>query len=123
MRDGDWLVGYGCAPSFYPNNIGAAAVRISLTPSGRANVALAAHEIGTGAYTTIAITAAHGLGLNVADVTVEMGDSDLPPVPVAGGSNNAASTTHVVIKACEELRRRLAEVAVHAEGRPPHCAL
>jgi xanthine dehydrogenase YagR molybdenum-binding subunit len=122
MRDGAWLVGYGCATSFYPNNIGAAAVRISLLPSGRANVALAAHEIGNGAYTTVAITAAHALGLAVADVAVQMGDSDLPPVPVAGGSNNAASTTHVVVKACEDIRRRLAEAAVAAKDSPFHGA-
>jgi xanthine dehydrogenase YagR molybdenum-binding subunit len=122
MRDGVWLVGYGCATSFYPNNIGAAAARISITPSGRAHVAMAAHEIGNGAYTTIAITAAHALGLAVADVTVRLGDSDLPPVPVAGGSNNAASTTHVVVKACEEIRRRLAEAAVQAEDSPFHGA-
>ncbi len=122
MQDGAWLVGYGCATSFYPNNIGAAAVRISLMPSGRANVALAAHEIGTGAYTTVAITAAHALGLPVADVAVQLGDSDLPPVPVAGGSNNAASTTHVVVKACEEIRRRLSEAAVAAEDSPFHGA-
>ncbi len=122
MRQGEWLVGYGCATSFYPNNIGPAAARISLTASGRANVALAAHELGTGAYTTIAITAAHALGLRVADVVVQLGDSDLPPVPAAGGSNNAASTTHVVVKACEEVRRRLAEAAVAAEDSPFHGA-
>jgi xanthine dehydrogenase YagR molybdenum-binding subunit len=122
MRDGAWLVGYGCATSFYPNNIGPAAVRISLMPSGRANVALAAHEIGTGAYTTVAITAAHALGLAVGDVAVQLGDSDLPPVPPAGGSNNAASTTHVVVKACEDIRRRLAEAAVAAEDSPFHGA-
>ena len=122
MRDGDWLVGYGCASTFYPNNIAPAAVRISLTASGRANVALAAHEIGTGAYTTLALTAAHALGLEVANVVVQLGDSDLPPVPPAGGSNNAASTTHVVVKACEEVRRRLAEAAVAAEDSPFHGA-
>ncbi len=120
MRDGAWLVGYGCATSFYPNNIGAGAARISLTPAGRAQVSLAAHEIGNGAYTTIAVTAAHALGLPVADVTVHLGDSDLPPIPVAGGSNNAASTTHVVVKACEEVRRRLAKAAVQAADSPFH---
>jgi xanthine dehydrogenase YagR molybdenum-binding subunit len=118
MRKGDWFVGYGCASTFYPNNIGPAAVRISLAPSGKANVSLAAHELGTGAYTTLAITAARALGLAVEDVAVQLGDSDLPPVPVAGGSNNAASTTHVVVKACEEIRRRLAAAAVTAEDSP-----
>src|SRR6201992_1007612 len=52
MRDGDWLIGWGCATSTYPSNIGPAAARLSLTPDGRATIGLAGHEIGTGAYTT-----------------------------------------------------------------------
>ncbi|THD80575.1 MAG: xanthine dehydrogenase family protein molybdopterin-binding subunit [Phenylobacterium sp.] len=112
MRDGDWLVGYGCATSCYPSNIGPAAARLSLTPRGKAVIQLAGHEIGTGAYTTVAITVAGGLGLKVTDIQVFMGDSNLPPVPVAGGSNNAASTAHVAAKACEEIRQKLALAAV-----------
>ena len=46
------------------------------------------------------------------DITVHMGDSELPPIMIAGGSNNAASATHAVAKACEELRRRIADAAV-----------
>ena len=121
-REGDWLVGYGCATACYPTNIGPAAVRLSLTPDGKATVGLAAHEIGTGAYTTVAITAARSLGLETQDVTVMLGDSDLPPVTVAGGSNNAASTTLVVVKACEEIRRRIAEAAAQAQDSPFHGA-
>jgi xanthine dehydrogenase YagR molybdenum-binding subunit len=112
MRDGDWLIGYGCAASCYPSNIGPCAVRISLTPQGKAHVQLAAHEIGTGAYTTVGMTAAKALGLKVEDVSVTLGDSDLPPVPVAGGSNNAATTVNVTLKACEDVRGRLAAAAV-----------
>jgi xanthine dehydrogenase YagR molybdenum-binding subunit len=51
-----------------------------------------------------------------------MGDSDLPPIMIAGGSNNAASATNVVVKACEELRRRIAEAAVKASDSPFHGA-
>jgi xanthine dehydrogenase YagR molybdenum-binding subunit len=112
MRDGDWLVGYGCATACYPSNIGPAAARLSLTQQGKANIQMAGHEIGTGAYTLVAITVADRLGLNLADVTVQMGDSDLPPVPGAGGSNNAASTSNAAAKACEEVRSRLAIAAV-----------
>ncbi len=112
MRDGDWLIGWGCATSTYPSNIGPAAVRLSLTTKGTANVQLAAHEIGNGAYTVVALTVAHALGLEVRDVTVRMGDSDLPPVTVAGGSNNAATTAHVAAKACEQIRGRIAAAAV-----------
>ncbi len=122
MRDGEWLVGYGCAASCYPTNIAPAAARLSLTPDGKATIGLAGHEMGTGAYTTVAITVAHSLGLKIEDVTVHMGDSDLPPVTVAGGSNNAATTTHVAVKACEEVRRRIAEAAVKDEGSPFHGA-
>jgi xanthine dehydrogenase YagR molybdenum-binding subunit len=120
--EGEWLIGFGCATACYPSNLGPAAVRIALTPDGKASAALAGHEIGTGAYTTVAIAVAQFLGLDVKDVTVQMGDSDLPPVMIAGGSNNAASTTNVVAKACEEIRTRLATAAVIAPDSPFHGA-
>ncbi len=122
MRDGEWLVGYGCAAACYPSNFGPAAARVSMTPDAKATVDLAGHEIGTGAYTVVAITAARSLGLAVDDVTVHLGDSDLPPIMIAGGSNNAASATHVVAKACEELRKRIADAAVKATGSIFHGA-
>ena len=118
MSDGDWLVGWGCAAAAYPSNIGPAAARLSVTPDGHAIIQLAGHEIGTGAYTTVGLTVAHSLGLDLAKVKVVMGDSDLPPVPVAGGSNNAASTTHVAAKACEEVRARVAAAAVADKSSP-----
>jgi xanthine dehydrogenase YagR molybdenum-binding subunit len=118
MRDGDWLVGFGCATACYPSNLGPAAARVSVTADGKAIVGIAGHEIGTGAYTTVAITAARALGLKVDDVTVRMGDSNLPPLMIAGGSNNAASASNVVAKACEQLRARIAEAAVtHGESK------
>jgi xanthine dehydrogenase YagR molybdenum-binding subunit len=49
-----------------------------------------------------------------------MGDSDLPPVMIAGGSNNAASATNVVAKACEDIRSRIASAAVAAPDSPFH---
>ncbi len=122
MTDGDWLIGYGCATACYPSNLGPAAVRVALTSSGKATVSIAGHEIGTGAYTTVAIAAARSLGLQVADITVKMGDSDLPPLMIAGGSNNAASASVVVAKACEEIRSRLAAAAVIASDSPMHGA-
>ncbi len=43
MRDGDWLIGWGCASAAYPSNIGPAAARLSLSPDGHAAIGLAAH--------------------------------------------------------------------------------
>jgi xanthine dehydrogenase YagR molybdenum-binding subunit len=118
MSEGDWLIGFGCATACYPSNVGPAAARVSLTADGKAIVGIAGHEIGTGAYTVVAITAARSLGLKVADVTVQMGDSELPPLMIAGGSNNAASAANVVAKACEELRQRIAKAAILAADSP-----
>ena len=78
MRDGDWLIGWGCATSTYPSNIGPAAARLSLTPPGKATIEMAGHEIGTGAYTVAAITVARGLGLQIEDVSVFAGRQQLP---------------------------------------------
>ncbi len=123
MRQGEWLVGWGMATSIYPTHIGAATARVTLLPSGHARVQTAAHDVGTGAYTAIGLAAAEGLGVSLDKVAVELGDSDLPPAPVAGGSNTTASVCNVVMKACDEIRARRAQgqqgaIEVYAENVP-----
>lgn len=108
MRDGDWLVGWGCASAMYPTHVGAAAARVRLQATGHALVQIAAHDLGTGAYTVIGQMAAERLSLPLSAVDVELGDSDLPPAPVAGGSNTTASACAVVMKACDAIRGKLA---------------
>jgi xanthine dehydrogenase YagR molybdenum-binding subunit len=107
MRDGDWLVGWGCASAVYPTHIGAATARVRLTSDGRTQVQVAAHEIGTGIMTVVGQMAAERLGLPLDAVQVELGDSNYPPVPVAGGSNQTASCCSVVMKACDALMAKL----------------
>src|SRR5437762_1453550 len=116
MRDGEWLVGWGGAATMYPANQGPAAARVTLTAHGAVKVQTAAHDIGNGAYTVIAQTAAEILGVGLDKVTVELGDSDLPPAPVAGGSNTTASVCNVVAKACAEIRTQIARAATTAPG-------
>jgi xanthine dehydrogenase YagR molybdenum-binding subunit len=116
MRDGDWLVGWGCATACYPTQIMPAAARVRLSPDGSVRVQIAAHEIGNGAYTVLAQTAAERLGVPVDLVSVELGDSALPAGPVAGGSNTTASTTSVIIKACDAIRAKLFQAAAAAKG-------
>ncbi len=120
MRDGDWLVGLGCATTLYPTNMGAAAVRVILTPQGTVKVQTAGHEIGTGIYTVVALMAVSGLGVPIEKVTVELGDTELPPAPGAGGSNSTASIATVVAKACEQIRSRIAAAAAAAVDGPFH---
>ncbi len=108
MRDGDWLIGWGCATASYPTQMDAAAVRIRLNDQGKAVVEVAAHDVGTGAYTVIAQMAADGLGLPVASVEVRLGDSRFPPGPVSGGSVTTASVCSAVKIATDHITQRLA---------------
>ncbi|MEZ0168549.1 xanthine dehydrogenase family protein molybdopterin-binding subunit [Microvirga sp. TS319] len=122
MQDGDWLVGWGCASAAYPANIAATAARVTLRPSGHARVQIAGHDIGTGAYTVVAIMAADRLGLDAGQISVEMGDTALPPASLAAGSSHTATVTHAVAKACNELRDRIARAAVASnEGALAGC--
>jgi xanthine dehydrogenase YagR molybdenum-binding subunit len=118
MRDGDWLIGWGCATAMYPTHIGPAASRVRLIPKGEAHVQIAAHEIGNGVYTVLAQMAAERLGLDLESVTVEVGDSQLPPAPVAGGSNTTASACNAVMKTCDAIRAKLFHAAVTANDGP-----
>ncbi len=124
MRDGDWLVGYGCATALYPTHVGTATARVTLFANGEARVESAAHDLGTGAYTVIGQMAAERLGIPLSAVTVELGDSNLPPAPVAGGSVTTASVCSAVLKACDAIRTKLFHASSTANdsplsGRPP----
>jgi CO/xanthine dehydrogenase Mo-binding subunit len=118
MGEGDWLVGWGCATAFYPTHVGAATARVRLSPNGEVRAQTAAHEIGNGVYTVLGQLAAEQLGVPLSSVTVEVGDSSLPPAPVAGGSNTTASTSSAVIKACGAIRAKLLRAAVTANDGP-----
>ncbi len=118
MRDGEWLVGYGCATAIYPTHVGPAAARVRLMPNGEVRVQIAAHEIGNGVYTVLAQMAAERLGTDLSSVTVEVGDTRLPPAPVAGGSNTTASSCSAVLKTCDAIRARLFRAAVTANDGP-----
>src|SRR6201999_491905 len=107
MADGDWLIGYGCATTCYPTQVAPAAARVHFRRDGRVRVEIAGHEIGNGAYTVIGQAAAERLHVPFENVSVHIGDSDLPPAPVAGGSNSTASTCSAVMMVCDQVRHRL----------------
>lgn len=118
MRDGDWLVGVGCATAVYPTNVAASTARVRLFADGHAAVQTSAQEIGTGIRTVAAQVAAERLGLEPEAVEVAAGDSALPPAPVAGGSNSTASVCSTILKACDAIRARLFRAAVTANDSP-----
>src|SRR5262249_46584827 len=118
MREGDWRIGWGTAIAVYPSPMATAAARGKLDRSGKVRVAIAAHEIGNGAYTVIGQIAAERLGVPLSNVHVELGDSELPPGPIAGGSITTASACNAVAAACDRIREKLFRGAVTANDGP-----
>jgi xanthine dehydrogenase YagR molybdenum-binding subunit len=108
----------------YPTNIAACASRVTLYPDGRARVQVATHEIGQGIFTVCALVAGEKLGVSPEHVTVELGDSTLPPAPVAGGSNSTASVSNAIAKACDEILAKRSKgekgtLEAYSENIPP----
>src|SRR5262249_35563959 len=120
MRAGDWLVGWGMATATYPVHRFPASALVRLLPDGRAQVQTGSQDLGGGTYTVMTQVAAHVLGLPLERVQVDMGDSDLPPAPVSGGSNTTASVGTAVYNAAQQLRARLVQAAVGDPRSPLH---
>ncbi|MCK2219023.1 xanthine dehydrogenase family protein molybdopterin-binding subunit [Actinomadura sp. ATCC 31491] len=103
-REGEWLVGTGVAASTYPARRRPCQA-VARVRDGGFLVQVAAADIGTGARTALTRIAAETLGVAPGRVHVEVGDSDLPYAPVAGGSMGTASWGSAVVRACEELKK------------------
>ncbi|XWK89615.1 MAG: xanthine dehydrogenase family protein molybdopterin-binding subunit [Phormidium sp.] len=97
------LIGWGMAAATFPSFRGNAAVKVRLLPDGRVNVLTSANDMGTGAYTLVAIMAAETLGVSVDRVSVEIGDSLFPDGGMAGGSQMTANLAPAVQQACQNL--------------------
>ncbi|MGI8839378.1 MAG: xanthine dehydrogenase family protein molybdopterin-binding subunit, partial [Caulobacteraceae bacterium] len=111
-RDGDWMVGLGCAGGTYPYyRMPGGAARITLTKDGRAIVGIAAHEMGMGTSTAQTQIAAERLGLTMDAVTFNYADTDLPGVVIAGGSQQTAAIGAAVIAAHHKLVEELLKLA------------
>ncbi|WAL93095.1 xanthine dehydrogenase family protein molybdopterin-binding subunit [Streptomyces sp. Je 1-369] len=108
-REGPWLVGSGMAAATYPVVVGPSRAGVQACPDGTFVVRINATDIGTGARTVLAQVAADALGVPVERVRTEIGSSDLPAAPLAGGSSGTASWGWAVHEACTALAGRLAE--------------
>ena len=118
MRDGGELVGWGMATGVWEALQMPAAVRIVLTADGKAEIACATSDIGTGTYTIMAQVAADTLGLPIENISVKLGDSTLPKSPVEGGSWIAASVCNAIVGTGTEVRRELLRLAKAIPNSP-----
>lgn len=111
-REGDWLVGTGFAVATFPYvRFPGGAARITLTKDAHATVEVAAHDMGMGTSTAQTQVVAERLGLPLDHVTFKHGDSTLPGLVMAGGSQQTASIGASVIAAQRVLVTELLEFA------------
>jgi len=104
VRDGEWLIGMGCAASSHPyiRRPGSVA-RLTLTRDGRVVVEIAVHEMGMGTATAQTQVIADRLGLEPDKVDFRYGDSRMPGLVMAAGSQQTAMIGAAVAAGHREL--------------------
>ena len=118
MRDGNLLVGWGMATATYPAHKMSAAAKAILYADGSATVQCATHDLGTGAYTAFTQISSEQLGVPFEKVKFELGKSDFPFGPVAGGSNSTGTVGTAIHEVAQLLHKTLADLAVKDAKSP-----
>ncbi|MEO6872141.1 MAG: xanthine dehydrogenase family protein molybdopterin-binding subunit [Chthoniobacterales bacterium] len=120
MKDGHLLVGWGMATATYPAHKMKAVAKVILQADGSATVQCATHDLGTGAYTAFTQISSEQLGVRFEKVNFELGRSDYPFGPVAGGSNSTATVGTAIHQVAGLLHQALADLAVKDAKSPLH---
>ena len=108
MKNGKDLVGWGMASATYPAHRSPASARAVVGKDGNVVVSCGSHEMGMGTATVMAQLAAETLGVPVARVKFDYGDTTLPAAPISAGSMTAASVGSAVYGVAMELRKKVA---------------
>ncbi|MFI6648177.1 xanthine dehydrogenase family protein molybdopterin-binding subunit [Streptomyces sp. NPDC050529] len=107
-REGRWLLGTGMAAASFSAGVGPSTAAVTAEPDGHFTVGINAADIGTGARTAMVSVAADALRVDPDRIRVRIGDSDLGPAWIAGGSMGTRSWAWAVRLAADELRELLA---------------
>ncbi|MDT0390146.1 xanthine dehydrogenase family protein molybdopterin-binding subunit [Streptomyces dubilierae] len=106
-REGRWLLGTGTAAASFPTTAMPSTAAVTAEADGTYTVRINAADIGTGARTALTLVAADALEVPTDRIRVRIGDSDLGPAIIAGGSMGTRSWAWAVTAAADELRRSL----------------
>ncbi|MDO6414046.1 aldehyde oxidoreductase molybdenum-binding subunit PaoC [Sphingomonas sp. BIUV-7] len=115
-REGQWLIGMGVASAIRGARTRTSAARARLDAKGIVTIETDMTDIGTGAYTILAQTAAEMMGIGLDDVVVKLGESDYPVSVGSIGQRGAASASGAVFAACTKLRQTIAQQLSLPEG-------
>lgn len=112
VREGRTWIGMGMAAAIRADYLLPAKAGVRITADGTVTLLQAMTDIGTGTYTILAQITAETLGVPLAQVKVEIGDSNLPPAPGSGGQFGASTAGSAALDAGMNLRKALTELAV-----------
>lgn len=118
MRKNGLILGWGVAGCSWIAERFAAQVAVDLRDDGSARVATATQDIGTGTYTVLANVVSEKTGIPANKIEVVLGDTNLPPGPISGGSMVTASVIPAVSQAIESAQQRILMAAIETEGTP-----
>jgi xanthine dehydrogenase YagR molybdenum-binding subunit len=117
-KDGHEFVGWGMATGIWEAMQLKANARAVLSANGDVEIASATADMGPGTYTMMAQLAAAMLGVPLDNVTVKLGDTDLPEAPVEGGSFTTSSVGSAIHAACRLVQQELLRLAGKAARSP-----
>ncbi len=107
MRSGEDIIGWGVAGAQWIAERFPCEVAVELHADGLVHVHCGTQDIGTGTYTMLAQITAHATGVSPDRVRVQLGDTELPPGPVSGGSMVTASMVPAIMAAAQAAVREL----------------
>jgi xanthine dehydrogenase YagR molybdenum-binding subunit len=111
-----WLVGYGMSNGVFGAGRSAATARAQMLANGKVLIQSAASDIGPGTGTAMVNIASEVLSIPTAQITFELGDSNLPQAPTQGGSGTVSAVGSAVHDVCKALQEKLAQTAALKEG-------
>jgi xanthine dehydrogenase YagR molybdenum-binding subunit len=117
MKKDGLILGWGVAGcSWIAERMGSEA-NVELRDDGSARVSCATQDIGTGTYTVLSQIVSDKTGIPHDKIEVVLGDTNLPPGPISGGSWATASVTPPVLEAIEKAQQTLFTIA--SQGKDP----
>jgi xanthine dehydrogenase YagR molybdenum-binding subunit len=109
MANGNWYV-FAAEDS---------SAQVKVHRDGSVELITGCQDIGSGYRTAMAVVAAEELGIEPADVTLRLGDTQFPQGPASGGSVTTNSMAPVVRLAANQARTKLFALAAPLLGADP----
>ena len=110
IKEGDWLVGYGMGTGSFGANRAVATITAKLQPGGKLLLQCSVNDMGPGTATMMTSAASELMGLAPERITIEMGNTKLPPGPMQGGSNVTSTVGSAVYDVVAALKEEIAKM-------------